>query len=427
MDELDRAGTAVLASPPAEPTPIDALRPRVRRRVQRRRALITVGVVSVLAIPAIGFGLGARSDRGSVGLHTINTDAPRPTTPVTTAKRPVARTLPPGSRVDPDDVMTMSFADAQHGFATYATIGSLTGLAATTDGGVSWRALAAVPKNLTLDFTSVHDGWAYGAYGRDRFVTHDGGRTWTDTHPGGDVDALDAIGSSVWSLVGCTATSVPCVDQLERSDDGGHTWQSTALPGMPAGAAALDRIDSAHAFVWSAFNSGAFAPAIIATSDGGATWRARANPCGPLLASIAGVNAFDLWASCSGSGSATTQKELFRSPDGGATWVLTARVGLQPAPDLGRLPEKGYGADLIAINDQVAILTSGRGTVSVSTDAGRTWSVAVELGEFLGTITRLRGSDTVWVGSAHTCGQQCGVWRATDGIHFHFIAVGTPY
>ncbi|HEY5011345.1 MAG TPA: hypothetical protein VIK61_01400, partial [Acidimicrobiia bacterium] len=251
--------------------------------------------------------------------------------------------------------------------------------------------------------------------------------------PGGGVDALDAldaldaIGSSVWSLVGCTATSVPCVDHLERSDDGGRTWRSTPLPGLPAGAAALDRIDAGHAFVWSAFSSAAVAPAIIATSDGGATWHTRANPCGRMLAGVAGVNGFDLWASCSYSGITAAPKEVFRSPDGGATWVLTARVGMQPAADVGRLPISGYGADLIAINDQVAILTSGRGTVSVSTDAGRTWRPAIAFDEFNGTITRLRGSDTVWVGSAHNGGPQFGVWRATDGIQFQLIAVGTPY
>jgi photosystem II stability/assembly factor-like uncharacterized protein len=319
----------------------------------------------------------------------------------------------------------MSFADGQHGFAYYGSLGSPLGLAATNDGGATWRAIGAAPKQASdLEFTSVDDGWAFRP---DRLVTHDGGRTWTATHPGGDVDALDVIGSSVWSVVGCSFRATPCVDHLERSDDGGRTWRSTRLTGLPAGAAQLDRVDGQRAFVWSAFGPAGLARAIVRTSDAGTSWDRRKNPCGRTLAGLSAVNGFDLWASCSESGAATTGKELFRSPDGGRTWVLTARVGMSPAPDIGKLPIKGYGADLIAINDQVAILTSGRGTVSVSTDAGRDWSPAIDFQEFLGSITQLRGSDTVWVGSARTCLAMCGVWRATDGIHFRLIARGTPY
>jgi len=53
MDELDRAGARVLVSPVCDPTAIDRLRVRVRRRVVRRRALVVVVVGCVLAIPAV--------------------------------------------------------------------------------------------------------------------------------------------------------------------------------------------------------------------------------------------------------------------------------------------------------------------------------------------------------------------------------------
>jgi photosystem II stability/assembly factor-like uncharacterized protein len=387
-----------------------------------------VAVVCALGLPTAAIAAAARVDRGTVDVHTIDTAGLPPATATTVP--PHARgALPRGTRVNPDDLLSLSFADPQHGFAYYG--GQPLGVAATNNGGATWRATEGAPKNVSnLEFTSVKDGWAFRP---DRLVTHDGGRTWTPTHPGGDVDALDVIGSSVWSLVGCSSTpETPCIDHLERSDDGGRTWRSTRVSGLPAGPAELDRVDGQRAFVWSALGSLQLARAIVATSDAGTSWAPRKNPCnqmldGLTLAGLSAVNGFDLWASCSQSGIPTAAKEVFRSPDGGRSWILTARVGMGPAPDIGKLPSTGDGADLIAISDQVAILTSGRGTISVSTDAGRVWSPAITFDEFLGTITKLRGSDTVWVGSAHSGLESPGVWRATDGIHFRLIARGTPY
>jgi hypothetical protein len=325
--------------------------------------------------------------------------------------------LRPGARVQPADLSAMSFVDSRHGFALTLTSSSLT---ATADGGATWRSIGAAPPGVwALDFTSVDDGWAYGP---DRFVTHDGGRTWIATHPEGDVDALDVIGSSVWSLVGCTAMVKPCVDHLERSDDGGRTWRSTKIAGLPAGAARLDRVDASRAFVWSAFMAFPPAPALVVTSDGGETWHTRQQPCGPTLADLSAVNGYDLWLSCSWSQMAATPKQVFRSYDGGDTWTLVSSVDF--AHDVGRLPIGGYGADLLAVSDRVAILTSTRGDLAVSTDGGVNWSIPIGFGEFFGNTARLQGTTTIWVDSAHSDSAN-GVWRATDAIHFHQIAVGT--
>jgi photosystem II stability/assembly factor-like uncharacterized protein len=335
-----------------------------------------------------------------------------------------------GARVDPTEVAQLSFVDERDGFALTKALG-LSGpgdrepsLATTSDAGATWYTIAPAPQRVSaVDFTTVKDGWAYGP---DRLVTHDGGRTWTPTHPEGSVNALDVIGSSVWSFVGCTYASKPCVDHLERSDDGGRTWRSTLVPRLPAGASQLDRVDAGRAFVWSAFGSGARVPAIVATTDGGNHWRQVTNPCGATLADLSAVDHFDLWVSCSYSGSAAAPQELFRSHDGGVTWTLASRVGIAGKTDVGRLSVRGYGADLLAVSTRVAVLGSARGDLYVTIDGGTTWSRAIAFGEFFGTFTHLRGTTTIWVASANS-DNEVGVWHSIDGVHYRRVAVGTPY
>jgi hypothetical protein len=88
MDELDRAGAEVLASPISEPTPTDLLRTRVRRRVYRRRAVVTVVVACVLAVPAVALANANHPNGGSTGIATTGSGGRGPTiTSTTTSTR----------------------------------------------------------------------------------------------------------------------------------------------------------------------------------------------------------------------------------------------------------------------------------------------------------------------------------------------------
>ena len=70
MDELDRAGAAVRAAPIGEPTSVDLLRPRVRRRVRRRQARVAMVVVCALAVPAVAL-VETRTDRSVVAVRPV--------------------------------------------------------------------------------------------------------------------------------------------------------------------------------------------------------------------------------------------------------------------------------------------------------------------------------------------------------------------
>jgi hypothetical protein len=65
MDELDQAGAAIRDAPIGEPTPLDRLHSRMRKRVRRRQACIALATVCALVVPVAAL-LEARVDRSVV-------------------------------------------------------------------------------------------------------------------------------------------------------------------------------------------------------------------------------------------------------------------------------------------------------------------------------------------------------------------------
>jgi photosystem II stability/assembly factor-like uncharacterized protein len=326
--------------------------------------------------------------------------------------------------VDRDEIMMVSFVDSVHGYAALRS----GVVAVSSDGGRSWRVAGTPPGSgsgcgecVRVVFTSVADGWAYGAPAA-RYATSDGGHTWHDTHPGGPVEALDAIGTNVVSLVGC-GDGTGCVAALDTSIDGGRTWRRSPLPGIAAGTADLDRVELRTTYVWTR-TAGSTASPVLVTHDAGRTWQRRAAPCTPQngndALSVLGVD--DLWFACGfGDGAGEGGKAAYRSHDGGRTWLLVARTDF---PQIGNLPITGYLSELQAVNDHVALLGLARGSVWVTLDGGHTWKTAIELGEGFPSFDRLPSGSRIFVASGFAF-DNSGVWSTTDGIHFPGVQV-TP-
>jgi uncharacterized protein (TIGR03437 family) len=121
---------------------------------------------------------------------------------------------------------------------------------------------------------------------------------------------------------------------LSRSADGGNTW--TALPSFPT----VSRLNSVTV---DPANSSTLYAAIsqlgaFKSIDGGATWTAINNGIPTTsnegtdiyghLAIITSVNAYQIWVDPRSPGSvfASSDKGLFRSSDGGATWTLSLSI-----------------------------------------------------------------------------------------------------
>lgn len=96
----------------------------------------------------------------------------------------------------------------------------------TADGGRTWTRRGHVPSAGYaggLLFTTARDGWIWGSRTWP-LRTHDGGRTWRAARLASvedEVFDMAAAGGRLWRVV-----RVPPVRySLERSDDGGFTWQ----------------------------------------------------------------------------------------------------------------------------------------------------------------------------------------------------------
>src|SRR5208282_386247 len=286
-----------------------------------------------------------------------------------------------------------------------------TSMARTDNAGRTW---AGVPAPLTgapdgptgvsqIRFLNLADGWAFGP---ELWVTHNGGQTWTQvgTH-GLRVTDLETVDGRAFALFAtCTgagqAFAAQCTSfTLYSSLASGNDW-------TPVGAATTGLTDGAASEAASLVLTGGrgylLAPdgtLYAGPVDGSAAWpRAGAlvSSCTvgpaqldgqPWQALLGAVNARELFVACTsagGSGSVTQNKQVFSSPNGGISWLPTARApaagvgySLAASPSGTVVLGTDRGIDLLPAGDiawQMATLTGGGpaggfGFVGMTTDA----------------------------------------------------------
>ena len=174
---------------------------------------------------------------------------------------------------------------------------------------------------------------------------------------------------------------------LQRSNDGGSTWQSVSLLGK----ADLHVLEGSAERVYGVDSStGSF----LASADAGESWKTRKAPGQVFSLAIAPDDPARLVAS--------TDRGIYGSDDGGGSWKLVAgdQVGLLtwPSPK-NLLLVDGSGRVMVSANGGKAFSEAGTigstpeafgsgngqilaavdgGRVLVSTDVGRTWATAVK-------------------------------------------------
>jgi len=340
-------------------------------------------------------------------------------------------------------------------------------LAATTDGGSTWRVRNDnLPPGLGADSGSPGqfefvgtNGYLWGARsagGAPLWVSHDGGMSWQLAQIGPYVLDASAIGPDVWALTSfCPAASpaapAPCAIGVEQSLDGGSTWTAlpapTATVGAPTGTALwpaeLARITKTRAYILSGqapSTPGDPVWTLSYTADSGATWTTRPVPCSgafSLGAEVAASSTDDLWLLCGSQATAGEQsKELFRSSSGGESWSLVASAtGLGTPPPVSVPPNPlslaGYVApfteghhNLAVASATTAWLYPSRASLSVTSDGGSNWSQIPELAAAgfanggQGNITFLSPTEG-WI-----CEYGIGLWQTSDGTHWHALGIG---
>jgi hypothetical protein len=427
---------------------------RAEKISTRRRWTVMVSFCALLLAASVGFffaGPESKQSATSTADYQFN---------LLQGKLAVGLPVPTTALVD------VGFADEQDGFALAVHRDDVL-LAATTDGGSTWRvrnddlpsglgANSGYPGQFEFVGTTGYLWGARSTGGAPLWVSHDDGVSWQPALIGPSVLDVSAIGPDVWALTSlCPAAaataSAACSVGVEQSLDGGSTWSALGPPvatvDTPAGIGLwpveLARITKTRAYVLSGqTQSPASDPAwtLSFTADSGATWTRRPVPCnGPfsLGAEMAASSTEDLWLLCGSQGSAGEQsKELFRSSSGGESWSLVASAtGLGTPPPssvpLHPLPLAGYVApfteghrNLAVASPVTAWLYPSRASLSITSDGGLTWDQVPELAAAgfasggQGNITFL--SPTYgWI-----CAYGVGLWQTTDGVHWHAMGVG---
>jgi photosystem II stability/assembly factor-like uncharacterized protein len=299
-------------------------------------------------------------------------------------------------------------------------------LAVTINAGETWhlegtRLPPGVNTSLgqaSMAFISADRGWIT-ASGK-LLGTTDGSRAWKDVNLGGAVLSLTVAGGRAWSLVsGCPSLQGPgCLVGL---------WEGTAtgwsdmgqLPDRTGYAPPLLSVDSAGQ-VAVALGSGpaprSIAQPVLYSADGGRHWSAPADPCqppawnGPQDLSMAGPGR--IWLLCLGAAAAgSTTTALFTTTDAGQHWMRVAAV-----TDLGSIPVHGLptgDAGPLAVETSTKSWDATDNALSVSTDAGHTWSTIRNV--------RLDGSGSYssfsFIDPTHgwLLGPGRGLWRTVNG------------
>jgi photosystem II stability/assembly factor-like uncharacterized protein len=274
--------------------------------------------------------------------------------------------------------MSTSFTSASQGWAWgpeyWPASAPVPGvLASTDDGGRSWRVVGAphVPgsaytgRGFRLSqvlFTDARVGYLYG---RQLYVTTNGGRHWRRADVSGEVTAVQVVGGSAFALASdCTQADECSTGHLEQAADGSASFHD--VPGIPefdVRRASFATSRDAVVLVTPPTSS-ASAFRVWVEHDG--AWQSHAAPCAgePVTASAAAIDGNRLAMACGiGAGAGNQTKTVYESSDRGATWTRRANLGFTG----------GYVAGLAAATADTWVMSETRGGMLVSHDAGRTW------------------------------------------------------
>jgi photosystem II stability/assembly factor-like uncharacterized protein len=291
----------------------------------------------------------------------------------------------------------MSFSDAQHGWAIFATeCGSRAvcgRVESTADGGRVWHGLArlhvcdgvqAILCDVTAYRVTANVGFVSDG---QTMLTRDGGRTWLRTDLP-YVEAFAAVPGAVFALTSASSgCPLACDVVLHRASIGAHRFtavRSFRSPSQGFGDTLAGAGPNLYAigFGHPSGGGGSAYSQLSISRDGGRTWSLRDDPCrlpGGRELDTQQLAAAGRYAAvlCLARGTSTTS--LLLSRDAGRTFM---RV---PSPVAHGRQIEVTANGTIAIIDLVDggdALTRYR--LALSRDLGRTWRIVVRSEERLG-------------------------------------------
>ena len=301
---------------------------------------------------------------------------------------------------------SLSFPAAADGWAVAVERPSLLH---TGDGGRTWsQAEAPCALVAGVSFVDPAQGWLLcagnggaGAESKQVYATTDGGATWRAI-------AADAFGGASY-----TAASLPDMGYahglvfadarrglilegggasggaLLTTADGGRQWAPAALPSW----AQVDGASFPTAQRGYAAGGGGGETVLLRTSDGGATWA----QVWPALAPTGGGNAFPLLTAVGSGAAAGVGTSLLRSSDAGATW--------SPAASPGYITSLAGGGGALE-----AVVQDDRGDLTLQESSAGAWSAAAPPPGVTPQQAALAPDGTAWL-----LGSPGGLYRRAAG------------
>ena len=318
------------------------------------------------------------------------------------ARAPFAQAAPPWKPFGPGGGSVYSLAvEPRNPDVVYAIAGTRFGgpgtLYKSTDGGATWRTLAAGSGLETVVLDPEHPETVY-AGGFSFLRSTDGGRTWSSASPNGGAASIGALAVAPGGVVLAGNGT-----QLLRSADGGRSW-TIVLRGSDAVRSILvDPADPRRVYHPSQNT-------LYKSEDGGVHWMPAAllpgftGNAGLALAPSAPRRLYFL---------GSYQNRVYRSDDGGVTW-----------PFVGEVPRGTVGKVTLLVDPRSAdkVYAASSAGIFISDDGGITWrEIGAGLPRTLDqppAVTALVAapgrSDTLYAGL-----EEAGVARSVDaGAHW---------
>ncbi|MDA8194645.1 MAG: YCF48-related protein [Thermaerobacter sp.] len=266
--------------------------------------------------------------------------------------------------------------------ASSPTVSAITRLRVDQQSTPQFNTLPNTPATLSqIQFVSDRVGFAMGSLGQVAAVlqTTNGGRTWQPRHLFPSLLGLTMINAQTGWMTACPQTGCQLATSLARTTDGGRSW--TTIFDAPANTSLSppDFVSATTGWMVES-NSQTAQSRLYRTTDGGSTWMPTgAVPLfpGALGSSVDFLNATTGWLLAgSEPGAGEQMKALYQTTNGGQFWTEIAQSApLGASSAAGSLSVGGYVDVLHFVNSQLGYMALARGAVYRTTDGGLHWNV----------------------------------------------------
>ena len=217
------------------------------------------------------------------------------------------------------------------------------GLFVSTDAGQSWSsANEGLPQGVFPDLVTAdpfHSGVLFVWAGTAGFVSHNGGASWTHVnlpYPSGVTTGETLFGfffDAVTPGVVYGPGYIPGSDVhlgLEKSTDGGETWNPLSLPFAIASFIGADPTIAGTLYAVGTKIGSNASPSLWKSTDGGANWASTSLPAGFIGPLVFDPQNSQIILAAHYSPYRYAAPTTYRSTDGGMTWLPAAQRVLAP-------------------------------------------------------------------------------------------------